>query len=164
MAATRQGPGEGSSVAGGYFRFDESWRLAADPDRVAEVLADLASYPVWWRQVRSVEPAGPGRAEVAIRSILPMTLRVLLGRVDKADAGRLLRVSIDGDLIGFAQWTIRPQGRATVASFRQEVRVDGPLLRASAAVFHPVLSWNHAMMMRAGEWGLAAHLNAPVAR
>jgi hypothetical protein len=71
----------------------------------------------------------------------------------------VLRVAIDGDLVGWCQWVVVPAGPDSArAVFSQEVEVTPSLLQRTAPVSSPLLWANHAWMMRRGRAGLAAYL------
>lgn len=65
-----------------------------------------------------------------------------------------------GDLDGWARWTLTPADSGTLAHYDQEVDVTKPLMRLLAVPGRPLFRANHALMMRAGRRGLAAHLRA----
>lgn len=127
------------------------------------MLVAVSDYPSWWPQVRSVTPVRPvgqerpGReesADVAVRSVLPYTLRLVLTRQVEDPRHGILRVGVAGDLEGYAQWRLSGDGGGgTVAEFTEEVVVTGALglvARPGAALMRA----NHRAMMRAGESGL----------
>lgn len=137
------------------------------------VLAAVGEYPTWWPQVRSVERIDADSAVVAVRSVLPYTLRLVLTRdVEDPDLG-VLRVRVGGDLSGWSQWEVLRtsgtgredgagarhghadwDGAVTVARFSEQVQVTGALgLLAGPAA--PLLRANHRAMMGAGARGLA---------
>jgi hypothetical protein len=95
---------------------------------------------------------------VVCRSVLPYQLSIVLrpSRVDP-EAG-VLEAAMDGDLEGFARWTVgsRPSGSHLV--FEEEVTVTKRSLRWLAPLARPVFRANHAAMMRHGRAGLTAHL------
>lgn len=141
------------------WHFHRTWDVVAPPDTVYAVLADVDGYPTWWPQVRSVERVDGVSAMAAIRSFLPYTLRLRMTR-DVEDAfGRRLRTGLGGDLTGWAEFHVepRPAGVCSV-TYRQEVEVTAPMLRAVAPMLGPVLRANHDAMMRSCERGLVAAL------
>ena len=140
------------------YRFAERWHLPVAPERVFDVLADLATYPEWWPQVRKVEGINDDRGRIECRSALPYTLRfeALRGREDRA-AG-VLEARLVGDLDGWSRWTVIPYGDGTELLYEQQVTTARALLRWSALLVRPLLIWNHAWMMRGGQRGLAARL------
>lgn len=139
------------------------------------VLAAVGEYPTWWPQVRSVERIDADSAVVAVRSVLPYTLRLVLTRdLEDPDLG-VLRVRVGGDLSGWSQWDVLRGaqtrsadggraggsdahagggGAATVARFTEQVEVTGALGRVAGPAA-PLLRANHRAMMRAGARGLA---------
>ena len=91
--------------------FSGTWTVEAPMVRVREVLVDLAHYPEWWPQVRAVAGHGPDEARVLIRSALPYTLDLVV-RATSRDLP-VLKVEIGGDLCGWAQWHLAPDGDGT---------------------------------------------------
>ncbi|WP_405494865.1 SRPBCC family protein [Streptomyces sp. NBC_00096] len=143
------------------YRFREVWDLDATPARVYATLARPESYPLWWPQIRAVAPVGDGRSGTAlIRSALPYTLRVTAEELLRDPVRGILEVALRGDLEGWARWTVRPRPGGARALYEQEVEVHRPLMRWLALPGRPVFRLNHALMMRAGRRGLAAHLAA----
>jgi hypothetical protein len=140
-----------------HFRFSGRWLVASPPERVAEVLVDLAEYPCWWPEVRAVASLGPDDARVLCRSRLPYTLDLLLHAESRTVPE--LRVAVDGDLRGRVGWRLLPGGHEdTWLELEQEVEVVGRLLAAVSPVAAPLMRWNHAQMMRGGVSGLRARL------
>jgi uncharacterized protein YndB with AHSA1/START domain len=137
------------------YSFAGSWTVPAPPDRVHEVLVDLERFPEWWPQVLAVASLGPDDARVLCRSALPYTLDLLLHARDR-DLRRL-EVGIDGDLRGWARWTLTETSAGTRLDFGQEVSVAGWLGRISP-VLGPVLRWNHDRMMTGCLEGLRVRL------
>jgi len=131
--------------------------VAAPPARVHEVLVDLEHYPDWWPQVRAVASLGDDSAVVVCRSLLPYDLELVLDAVSR-DPTRL-EVRISGPIEGTASWTLRPDPVGTAMTYRQEVVATGSLALASY-VLKPLLRWNHAVMMRGFDKGMADRLAA----
>jgi hypothetical protein len=136
------------------YRFRSAWQVDADDDAVFEVLADFASYPRWWRQIRSVERIDDDTASVLCRSALPYALRLRAQRTCEDRERGALEVRLTGDLDGWSRWTLLPAGRRTTLVYEQEVVVHGRMLRWAGLVGRPVLRLNHAWMMRCGRLGL----------
>jgi hypothetical protein len=147
-----------------YYRFDHVWRIGAPVQQVFDTLADIRGYPDWWPQVLTVRALDEDHADVTIRSALPKTLHLVLGDMDVEPGTGVLDVSITGDMTGYARWYVVRAGRVTEATYLQEVHVGERALRAMSLLIRPILRFNHNVMMRAGERGLAAHLHAPIAR
>ncbi|MFG2645107.1 SRPBCC family protein [Streptomyces sp. NPDC048370] len=140
------------------YRFRSVWQLAAPPEAVYAVLERAEEYPRWWPQVREVVPVDDVTGTARFRSFLPYDLVVTAeARLRDPDA-RVLEVALRGDLEGWARWTLTSRGPGTRALYEQEVEVTSPLMRRLAVPGRPVFRANHALMMRAGERGLAARL------
>ncbi|WP_370411097.1 SRPBCC family protein [Streptomyces fradiae] len=140
------------------YRFRSVWRLAAPPAAVYGVLERAEEYPLWWPQVREVVPLDDRTGTARFRSLLPYDLVITAeARRRDPDAG-VLEVGMSGDLDGWARWTLTAEGTGTRAVYEQEVEVRSPLMRALAVPGRPLFRANHALMMRGGRRGLAAHL------
>ncbi|MFD0073778.1 SRPBCC family protein [Streptomyces sp. NPDC127166] len=142
------------------YRFRCVWRLAAPPDAVYAVLERAEEYPRWWPQVREVAPLDETTGSARFRSFLPYDLVVTARAVCHDPAARVLEIGLGGDLEGWARWTLTGEGAGTRVLYEQEVEVRARLLRALAVPGRPVFRANHALMMRGGRRGLAAHLRA----
>ncbi|MFF1512114.1 SRPBCC family protein [Streptomyces sp. NPDC058326] len=140
------------------YRFRSVWRLAAPPDAVFAVLERAEEYPRWWPQVREVVPLDDTTGTARFRSFLPYELVVTARAVRRDPAARVLEVGLGGDLEGWARWTVAPERSGTRVVYEQEVEVRARLLRVLAVPGRPVFRVNHALMMRGGRRGLAAHL------
>ncbi len=142
---------------GRWFTFREDWTLPVAPEAVLDRLVDLAAYPTWWRQVRSVEQLSSDRARVRARSLLPVPLDLVLVREhEDRQAGRL-RVGIEGDLQGYVEVHVAPAPGGCRMVWEQRVLLAKPGVRHLAAL--PPARWalraNHALMMRSARAGLA---------
>ncbi|MEU8620370.1 SRPBCC family protein [Streptomyces sp. NPDC048623] len=140
------------------YRFRSVWRLAAAPDAVYAVLERAEEYPRWWPQVREVVPLDERTGTARFRSLLPYDLVVTAEARRQDPAARVLEIGMSGDLDGWARWTLTAEGTGTRAVYEQEVEVRSPLMRALAVPGRPFFRANHALMMRGGRRGLAAHL------
>jgi Polyketide cyclase / dehydrase and lipid transport len=134
--------------------FRSEWRINAPPDEVYTALADVESYPTWWRQVRSARWLDQRSGELVCRSLLPYDLTFVIERDVEDPAGRVLRGRLTGDLNGESQWTITGTDGRSVAVFDEEVSVGRGMVQAAGLVARPALTFNHGLMMRSGEAGL----------
>lgn len=133
------------------FHFSSRHLLPGSADAFFDELHDIEAWPSWWPQVRSVEPIDDRSGYVTIRSFLPITLRLrLVALVDDA-ATRTLRASLDGDLTGWSQFVVEPDGAGSLLRYDQEARVTKPGAASTfAGAARPLLVANHRSMMRTG--------------
>lgn len=143
-----------ASVKLSRYRFRSAWHVDVAYDALFDVLSDIASYPHWWRQIRSVDRIDDDTASVVCRSVLPYDLRLCAARACEDRAGGALEVRLTGDLDGWSRWTLRPSGARTALVYEQEVVVHSRVLRLLGLVGRPLLRLNHAWMMRSGRLGL----------
>jgi hypothetical protein len=139
--------------------FTDSWTTPAARERVHDVLLDLEHYVDWWPQVRAVASLGPDDALVVCRSLLPYDLELAL-HAERRDP-ESLRVAIDGPIRGFAHWRLTPTERGTRLDFEQRVKAVARTFRWASYAAKPLLSANHAWMMRGAERGLARRVMRP---
>jgi hypothetical protein len=137
--------------------FRSSFTVPAPCARVHDVLADLESYPSWWRQVRAVVRLGEDDALVVCRSVLPYSLHLHLHAVHRLPD--LLETSIDGDLVGSVRWRLADHPSGTQLDFEQDVTVAGRLLTIGSYVARPLLRWNHEWMIRGCREGLLSRVD-----
>ncbi|MFD8498786.1 SRPBCC family protein [Amycolatopsis sp. NPDC059657] len=141
------------------YRFRSTWLLKAAPNLVFGAVVDLAGYPDWWPDVRSVRRIDDDTAELVCRATLPFELVLRMRRaVEDERAGRI-RVDLSGDLEGFLAGQVTDLGGVTRLEIEQEVVAHKPILRRFDRVAWPVFRANHALMMRRGRRGLVAHLS-----
>jgi polyketide cyclase/dehydrase/lipid transport protein len=155
----RAGAGERSDQVGmNEYRFRTVWALEVAKAKLFDAVVDLASYPRWWPDVRSVSQVDDDTAEFTCRALLPYALTFRLHREEQdADAGRL-RVNMTGDLEGYVQGIVAAGPSLAQLEISQEVVVNKKLLRRLAPVARPLFRANHAAMMWRGHRGLRSYL------
>ncbi|MGP3926386.1 SRPBCC family protein [Streptomyces sp. 8N616] len=140
------------------YRFRSLWTVDAAPAAVYAVLAVPEDYPAWWPQVREVSRTDEGTGTARFRSVLPYDLLVTMRETRQDPAAGVLGIAMNGDLEGWARWTVGARGGGAHALFEQEVEVRKPLMRALAVPCRPLFLANHALMMRGGLRGLRRRL------
>ena len=146
-------------MTGARYRFSSTWLLpGAAPERVFGAVTDLAGYPRWWSDVRTVRRVDDDTAELICRSRLPFRLVVRMHREHQDERAGLMRVRLSGDLDGVLAGAVRAAGADTLLEITQDVQARKELLRRLDAVARPLFRANHALMMRRGHRGLSAHL------
>ncbi|QLH25197.1 SRPBCC family protein [Streptomyces sp. Rer75] len=141
-----------------HYRFRSRWDLDAPPAAVFAALADGDGYPRWWPQVREVRRIDDRTGMARFRSLVPFDLRLTVTEAHRDAARGTLRITLSGDLEGWARWTVTARGAGTRALFEQDVVARKPLLRRFAVLGRPLFRANHALMMRAGCRGLRARM------
>jgi hypothetical protein len=141
------------------YRFRNTWLLAAAPSVVFGAVVDLATYPDWWSDVRSVSQIDDGTAELICRAALPYQLVLRMHRIEQNERAGRLRVELSGDLEGCLAGLVLGSGGGTRLEITQEVVARKPLLRRLDPVARPLFRANHALMMRRGHRGLRTHLD-----
>lgn len=142
------------------YRFRNAWSLAAPADRVFGAVVDLAGYPAWWPDVRTVTQVDDDTAELVCRSSLPYQLVVRMRRVEENVSEGRVHVDLSGDLEGSLRGVVRAHSGGTRLEITQHVVARKRLLRGLAPVARPAFRLNHALMMWRGERGLRAYLAA----
>lgn len=145
------------------YRFRSDWVVDASFDPVFDVLADIATYPEWWPQVRAVDRIDDDSASVVVRSALPYDLRVRVARAQQDRSAGVLEARLSGDLDGWCRWTLTPRGSRTGLVYEQQVVAHRRTLRVLGLVGRPALRLNHAWMMRRGRRGLERRIARLVA-
>ncbi|MDV6012255.1 SRPBCC family protein [Haloechinothrix sp. LS1_15] len=143
------------------YRFRNTWSLAAPAREVFGALADLASYPRWWRDVRTVRQLDEDTAQVTCRSVLPYSLDLWLRRAEEDNRAGRLRVDLTGDLEGYCGCLVTGNGHRSQVVVYQEVELRKPQLRRVEPWLGPLYRANHAAMMWRGRRGLLHYLTAP---
>lgn len=153
------------------FLLKSCWHLDTSADAAWQLLADLESWPRWWRYVRQVDvvhraaqrPLGDV-ADIRWGSALGygLTLRVT---TTAAERPRRLEGRADGDLRGSGCWTLTddPAGGVEVA-YRWRVRLRRRWMQRLAFALRPAFEWNHFVVMRAGGAGMARALGCRMSR
>ncbi|WAL94379.1 SRPBCC family protein [Streptomyces sp. Je 1-369] len=143
-----------------HYRFRSVWELPGAPTGVFAALEQAEDYPQWWPQVREVTPLDDRSGIVRFRSFLPYDLVVTARERRNDPAAGVLEIAMSGDLDGWARWTLTATPDGTRARYDQEVEVRKALMRRLSVPGRPLFRLNHALMMRAGQRGLAARLRA----
>jgi len=134
--------------------FRSTWHVNARYDDVCAVLADVTTYPLWWPEVKSVEPVGDGRYRMVARSLLPYELRFVSEEQNGGRTAGVIEARLAGDLEGFARFRVEDLGASCRMVYDQEVETHRAVLNALAPIARLPFRFNHWLMMRHGEAGL----------
>ena len=143
------------------------WHLAASVERVWQCLYDTDSWPSWWPSVSKVEILRSGREPDGVGAIRRLHWKTalpydLVFDVEVVEIEPLRRIEgrAVGELEGSGIWTLRPEGGGTIVRYDWNVDVTKYWMRLLAPVLRPIFAWNHGVVMRRGEIGLASRLRA----
>ncbi|MEO7817520.1 MAG: SRPBCC family protein [Actinomycetota bacterium] len=142
------------------YRFHSVWQVQAPAERCYSALTEFGDYPKWWPEVKEVIQTGEETASVKVRAFLPYSLRFEMTKLITDEETGILRASMQGDLEGWSQWTIKPSPDGTRIEFDEDVVANKLLLRFLAPVARPIFRANHAMMMHRGCRGFQRYVGA----
>ena len=159
-------------MAANDYHFITTWRIAATPEEISDVLADAHSLARWWPsvylRVRVVEDGdGQGVGKVVdlwTKGFLPYTLRWQF-RVTESDPPHGFRLEASGDFLGRGIWTLRseagpgdPGGPLTLVTYDWLVNAEKGVLKTLSPIMKPIFSANHRWAMARGERSLQLEL------
>ncbi|HEY6012552.1 MAG TPA: SRPBCC family protein [Candidatus Limnocylindrales bacterium] len=159
-------------MAANDYHFVTTWRIAATPEEITEVLGDAAGLARWWPsvylRVRVVEPGGAdglGKVvELWTKGFLPYTLRWRF-TVTESDPPTGFRLDAEGDFVGRGIWTLRaelgeddPGGPLTAVAYDWLIVAEKGILKTLSPIMKPIFSANHHWAMAQGERSLRLEL------
>jgi len=149
------------------YSFVTRWQVQAPIESVFSEILRVESWPEWWRGVEEVEEidrGGPDRVGSVWRytwkSVLPYRLRFEM-RLIRVEPPVALEGSALGELAGAGAWRLFRQDGGTLVRYEWNVSTTSPWMNAIAPLARPVFAWNHDVVMRWGEEGLARRLHQP---
>jgi hypothetical protein len=147
-------------MAGVHVDLVGHWRIAAPVERVWAALSEPETWPGWWpyvHAVRTLRRAGRdgvgGLRRIEWGTRLAGRLVIELEAVEAVPLERL-RSRARGRLGGEDIWLVRRDGTCTELTYVWRVALAPRWTRALTPLAAPLLRWNHAAVMRAGEAGL----------
>ena len=159
-------------MAANDYHFVTTWRIAATPDEISDVLGDAEALARWWPsvylQVRVLEPGdanGLGKVvELWTKGFLPYTLRWRF-TVTESDPPTGFRLDADGDFVGRGIWTLRaeaaagaPGGPFTTVVYDWLIVAEKGILKRLSPIMKPLFGANYRWAMAQGERSLRLEL------
>ncbi len=159
-------------MAANDYHFVTTWRIAATPAEITEVLGDAPALARWWPSVYlEVRQAAPGDergvgkvVELWTKGFLPYTLRWQF-TVTESDPPSGFRLDATGDFVGRGIWTLRealgagePGGPLTTVTYDWLIVAEKGILRRLSPVMKPIFAANHRWAMGRGEASLKLEL------
>lgn len=143
------------------YNFVTVWRLQAPIERVYNAIEDSLAWPEWWRGVERVvelekgdERGLGGVRRYTWKSALPYRLTFDM-RVTKIEEPSLIKGEASGELKGFGLWRLAQKGDVTLARYDWQVDTTKAWMNLLTPIARPLFAWNHDVVMRQGEEGLA---------
>ena len=142
------------------------WRVEASASAVWPLLANVQTWPAWWPVVQRVERSAASPlgdlAELHWGSALPCAINLRLKTVG-AERLRRLAYQAQGRFQGLGIWLIEPaEGGWVSVSYRWEVTLDRPWMRALSLLLRPMFDWNLFRVMRAAAISMGRQLRCRV--
>ena len=163
----------GPHVAANDYHFVTTWRIAATPDEIAEVLGDAVALGRWWpsvylrvRVLDDGDARGVGRVvDLWTKGFLPYTLRWRFTVTESDPAARLPPRSVGGLR---RPWHLDPparsrrrcsrSARSTLVTYDWLVLAEKGVLKTLSPIMKPVFGANHRWAMAKGEQSLRLEL------
>lgn len=150
------------------YHFLNVWWTNALTNQVWDALADYATWPTWWRGIRSVEVLRQGD-DSGVGTVLrqrwhgrvPYTLVFDLEML-RIESGKLLDGRASGDLEGHCRWTLAPVDGGTELCFDVDARTSRWWMNLPIPFAPNVVRASFETIMDWGREGLARILGAPV--
>ena len=132
------------------------------------MLADVLSWPQWWRGVEAASELAAGderrigsRYRVRWQARLPYRVELEFA-VEAVREPLLMAGRSHGDIAGRGTWRLFEQDGVSAVTYDWDVQPTRAWMRALSPVARPVFRAEHDRLMRAGGEGLARRLGARV--
>lgn len=148
------------------YRFLTTWILAAPRQELWDVLADVLSWPQWWRGVEAASEVDGGDERrvgscyrVRWHGSLPYRVELEFA-VETVREPLLMAGRSYGDIAGSGSWRLFEQDGVSAVTYEWEVHPTRAWMKALTPVGRPVFRAEHDRLMRAGGEGLARRVGA----
>jgi hypothetical protein len=143
------------------YDFTTRWELEAPIDKVWDPIFHCETWPAWWDGVRSavqLEEGGAGRLgslwRYTWKSALPYELTFDM-RLTAVEPPVAMDGAAVGELAGEGSWRLHRTGAGTIVVYEWHVVTTRSWMKLVAPLARPVFAWNHDLVMRQGQVGLA---------
>jgi len=161
--------GKGLARSMAHYFFVTRWKIDAPLERVWDVIADAPAWPQWWRAVAGARVLKEGAPPSFIGRELRLTWRTQLPygftfdmTVTRVEPPNILEGVARGELAGTGTWRFSHDGDGTILQYDWDVTTNVPWMNAFAPLLKPAFVYNHNVVMRWGQEGLAKRLGARV--
>lgn len=132
--------------------------MAMDPAELWERISVIDDYPQWWPWLREFDGRALAHGDVwrcTVQPPLPYTVRFRLA-IGEVIAGRSVRATLTGDIVGTARLEIVPAADGCVVRLVSSIAPDNRVLRIVAAAARPVARSGHNWVLDTGARQFAA--------
>lgn len=149
-----------------HYRFERTWRVAAEPEALFDALLDTPSWPEWWPALVSVEtirgdPGDPLDRWQRFVSRAPLGYELeLYARLLTVTPPEQLVARLEGDLEGAGRMSLSPTGDGTIVAYLLSVDIAKPWMIRLDPLLRPVFAWSHDRVVEQGIAGLARRVGA----
>ena len=146
------------------YNFITTWKFDAPIEKVYNAIHDADNYPKWWKGQLKVESIIQGD-ELGVGAVKRFTTRGALpyslsfnSRVEEVIPQKKIRGTAYGELDGEGIWEFENENGITTVKYYWTVKTTTFWMNLFAPLLKPLFEWNHDVVMRWGEKGLAKYL------
>lgn len=141
-----------------HFHFVTNGMYDAPIDPVWKIITDVERLPEWWPGFKKATLRGTDRT-LRVGQIVDCVLQAPMGyaltfvlQITDLTPPTLMRLQSSGDLVGWGQWDLRPEGDRTAVSYTWDVTLTKPLFSALTRLpfVRGLLNRNHEIVMSKG--------------
>lgn len=150
------------------YQFSTIWRIKAPLQAVWDAIFHPDNWHCWWKSVKQViemekgDVSGVGALHrYTWKGALPYRLTFNM-RVLNIQPMLTLEGEASGEVEGKGKWHFTHDGTYTIVRYDWHVRTNTWWMNLLAPLVHPLLRWNHDVVMREGAKGLSHLLGASV--
>jgi uncharacterized protein YndB with AHSA1/START domain len=151
-------------VHGKTYHFVTTWEFDHSQDKVWAALNDPARWPEWWQGLARSQVAPGAKNEPG--AVIHLRWRAPIGYVLVLDLTLLKTVPLElvefsaaGDLVGTGSTKLTATTGSTKVTIDWNVATTKAWMNRLAVILDPIFSYNHTLLMAAGERGLKEYLS-----
>jgi uncharacterized protein YndB with AHSA1/START domain len=132
---------------------------------VWSLITDVASYRSWWPWLRKFDAAGFAEGEAWRCEVQPpMPYLVRFGvEIDHVEEAKLVRATVDGDVVGEATLTFDDSDEGCVATLHSSLAPGNTALRLVSRFAAPIARFGHDWVLDSGARQFIARAVQPLA-
>lgn len=150
------------------YNFLSIWKFDAPLEKVYNAIHDADNYHLWWKGQSEVQTIKRGNElgvgavkKFKTRSVLPYSL-TYTGTVLEVEPLKKVVGTTVGQLEGRGTWIFEEDKGVAVVKYFWVVKTNSALMNFFTPILKPAFEWNHDIVMKWGEEGLAKYLGCKV--